>query len=321
MIDLPDRYEISKLLGEGGIGAVYLCKDLKLNRNVSIKVLKTESMTGSNMVRFQREAKALGRLEHPNVVKILDFGVSEGGSPYLVMDYLEGEDLDTILEREGSFDYDTSISYFSKIVRGLSLAHRKGIVHRDLKPGNIVYTKTGEIKMLDFGLARMVYDEDYLTAEGATLGSPLYMSPEQAKGEKIDYKSDVYSLGCLVFCMLTGKPPFLADTAFETIYMKLNNEVPRLNVKIDGAKVPQKFEELIDMMLKLDREERADLSHVVSVLNELNSDEGRAEGRIHDYGTKRSFNLNLSADQIVIVLFVLGLILIILGCIYYINYY
>src|SRR5262249_42826160 len=188
----------------------------------------------SYMQRFQKEAQAVGNLDHPNIVKVFDFGVDEKDRPYLVMDFLEGKTLGELIKTHGSLPMDQAVHIFEQACDSLDHAHGKGLVHRDLKPGNIMVVKghrdDHSVKILDFGIAKIVGDggavSQTLTNTGEIFGSPLYMSPEQCQTGSLDLRSDIYSMGCLMYETLAGKPPLQGATAYETIYKHIN-EMPK----------------------------------------------------------------------------------------------
>lgn len=222
------------MLGAGGMGKVYKAWDQQLGRDVALKTLTSAALVEGEVVRFQREAQAASQIRHASVIECFDFGVLECGQPYMVMEYVDGVTLKNVLKRDGAFDADHVLSILHRLTDGLIAIHRAGIVHRDLNSGNImlIESDTGySIKILDFGIARreMPLSESSLTRKDAILGNPLYMSPEQARGEVVDERSDIYSLGCIAFELLAGVPPFRAGNALATIKMHTEEDLPLLS--------------------------------------------------------------------------------------------
>ncbi|MFH2056000.1 MAG: serine/threonine-protein kinase [bacterium] len=220
------KYSIKKKLGEGGFGAVYLAED-NIGREVALKVLhpqvaQDEMLSGY----FRREAVALGRLSHPNIVLIHNFDQEEGKT-YIVMEYVDGPTLAKMLQRRGVMPVDDTLAIFVQVLRALGHAHSKGVVHRDIKPGNIMLTEAGQVKVGDFGIARVTGTEK-LTKTGTGAGSLLYMSPEQINGKGVDQRSDIYSLGATLYQMLTGSTPFQGDSDYEIMTKQLNEPPPPL---------------------------------------------------------------------------------------------
>jgi serine/threonine-protein kinase len=210
---VDERYRIERVLGSGGMGTVYEATHIVLARRMALKVLRHElAGQGDLSARFLREARAAASIEHPNVVRISDFGTLSSGQAYFVMELLSGTSLRTLVTH-GPLDPDRVASIAHQVADGLAAAHRAGIVHRDLKPDNIqIDPQAGDfVKVLDFGLAR-VAGTSRLTKEGVVFGTPQYMSPEQAAGEVVDHRSDIYGLGVMMYEMLTGRVPFEADT-------------------------------------------------------------------------------------------------------------
>ncbi|MCU0780107.1 MAG: protein kinase [Akkermansiaceae bacterium] len=210
---LDQRYRMGCLLGRGGMGAVYEAFDTRLERRVAIKILPPETGTDPEAhARFRREAKAMAALDHPHIVHIHDYGHTEDGSPYLVMEFVEGRDLHA-LRQSGALDLPGALGIVSQVCSALHYAHSRGIVHRDIKPANILVTREGVAKVADFGLARLAGTGEHprhdptLTLSGTTVGTPDYMAPEQFEGGKVDHRADIYALGVMLYDLLTGAPP------------------------------------------------------------------------------------------------------------------
>jgi beta-lactam-binding protein with PASTA domain/tRNA A-37 threonylcarbamoyl transferase component Bud32 len=209
---LSGRYELSHLVARGGMAEVYRARDQLLDRPVALKVLFPElSVDRSFVERFRREAQAAANLSHPNIVPVFDWG-EDNGTYFIVMEFVDGRPLSSILRTAGPLHPDRAAEIAADVAGALSYAHRHGVVHRDVKPGNVLITEEGTIKVTDFGIARAVNTEESLTQTGAVMGTATYFSPEQAEGMGVDSRSDIYSLGVVLFEMVTGRPPFLGDT-------------------------------------------------------------------------------------------------------------
>lgn len=231
------KYEILSLLGQGGMSAVFKAKNLVLNRIVAIKILLgNRNLNEQSLMRFQQEARAASQLDHPNIVKVHDFSVSIDHAPYMVMDYVEGSSIAEIIAAEGKMDFYRAIDLIVQSCDALAHAHEQGVVHRDLKPSNIMVTrlKNGRdlAKIVDFGVAKLLEEEQasapQLTRTGEVFGSPLYMSPEQCLGKKLDARTDIYSLACVLFEELAGAPPFRADNVLATMHMHISDAPPEI---------------------------------------------------------------------------------------------
>ena len=223
---LDGRYEIIEIIGVGGMAVVYKAFDNIDNRIVAVKVLKDEFLQNEEFRRrFKNESKAIAVLSHPNIVKIYD--VSYGDNlQYIVMEYVDGITLKEYIEQQGRLDIREAIYFVTQILRALQHAHDKGIVHRDIKPQNIMLLSDGTIKVTDFGIARFSRSETRTMTDGA-IGSVHYISPEQAKGSVTDAKTDLYSVGVVLYEMLTGKVPFQSDNAVSVALMQLQNDPVR----------------------------------------------------------------------------------------------
>jgi eukaryotic-like serine/threonine-protein kinase len=222
---LGGRYEVGRLLGRGGMAEVYLGTDRVLQRPVAVKVLGAWLGDDERFVRrFRHEALAAARLSHPHLVAVYDAG-SEGERHYIVMEHVPGETLADAVRREGRLPAARATAVARDVARALAVAHAAGIVHRDVKPANVMLTPDGRTKLTDLGIARTLDGED-LTRTTSILGSPNYVSPEQARGERVDARSDIYSLGCVLYEMLTGRPPFEAESPVAVAYKHVHEEPP-----------------------------------------------------------------------------------------------
>jgi serine/threonine-protein kinase len=234
---LGERYEIGGVLGRGGMAEVHRGRDLRLGREVAVKVLRSDlARDPSFQVRFRREAQASASLNHPAIVAVYDTGedrTSTGATPYIVMEYVEGETLRDVLRREGHLSPERAMSLSADICGALDFSHRNGIVHRDVKPGNVMITPQGTVKVMDFGIARAVSDSAAtMTSTAAVIGTAQYLSPEQARGESVDARSDVYSLGCMLYELVTGAPPFTGDSPVAVAYQHVRED-PKLPSSIN----------------------------------------------------------------------------------------
>jgi len=209
---LGGRYRVERELGRGGMAKVFEGTDTVLGRRVAIKLLAPQFAEDEGFVqRFRREAQAAARLSNPNVVSVFDTG-TDGGVHFIVMEYVEGRTLQDYLAGGGRIMPDRAIEIAEAVASALSAAHAQGVIHRDIKPGNIMLTPTGQVKVADFGIARMTTTAETVAQTAAVLGTASYLSPEQAQGEPVDGRSDIYSLGCVLYEMVTGRPPFLGDS-------------------------------------------------------------------------------------------------------------
>jgi beta-lactam-binding protein with PASTA domain/predicted Ser/Thr protein kinase len=234
---LADRYEVEQLLGQGGMARVFRGTDRVLNRSVAVKVLSPQFASDDQFVaRFRREAQAAAALNHPNIVSVYDTG-DQGDVHYIVMEYMEGRTLRDVIRQEGPILPERASEIGQAVARALSSAHEAGLVHRDIKPGNIMLTRDGEVKVMDFGIAR-TSTGDTLTQTAAVLGTASYLSPEQAQGTTVDARSDIYSLGCVLYEMLTGRAPFTGDSPVAIAYKHVREDaVPpgRLNPDVPSS--------------------------------------------------------------------------------------
>ena len=240
--NINDRYEIIGVIGEGGMANVYLAQDTILNRKVAVKVLRGDLANDDKFVRrFQREALSASSLSHPNIVEMYDVG-EEDGQYYIVMEYIEGKTLKQLVKKRGSLTVPEVIDIMLQLTSGLACAHDAYIIHRDIKPQNILILENGLVKITDFGIA-MAINNSQLTQTNSLLGSVHYLPPEQAGGQGSTMKSDIYSLGILMYEMLMGKIPFNGDNAVEIAMKHISDSLP--SVRENNHKIPQSIENII----------------------------------------------------------------------------
>lgn len=260
---LVERFHIMGKLGKGGMGAIYMAHDSILDRDVAIKTVARTNLNDQELMRFQREAKAACTLKHPNVIQLLDFGVLESGQPFMVMELIQGQSLAELIE-QGPQSPRFVLQIIEQVAGGMLDVHKSGIVHRDLKTGNImllnagVHTNQPIIKILDFGIAKSLgqnSQDSAMTKAGQIFGSPNSMSPEQVRGESLDHRSDIYSLGCIAFEMLTGRPLFVGESVMDVVSQHINEPPPRLWEACDQS-FPMELERLVAHMVLKDPEER-----------------------------------------------------------------
>ncbi|MDC3122450.1 PASTA domain-containing protein [Acidimicrobiaceae bacterium] len=226
---IKERYEIIQLLGEGGMSYVYKANDKQLKRTVAIKTLKPNYVQQEKFVeRFKREAQTAANLNHPNIVQIFDWGI--GDEPFFVMEYIEGNTLTSIIAKRRTISLNDVLFIGAQVSSGLQAAHSKGLVHRDIKPGNIMITPEGKVKVTDFGIVSLQNEESDITKTGSILGTASYISPEQAQGKPVSKESDLYSLGTVLYELITGSPPFEGDTPIATATKHITDKPEKLSV-------------------------------------------------------------------------------------------
>ncbi|TGD84666.1 Stk1 family PASTA domain-containing Ser/Thr kinase [Mycolicibacterium sp. CH28] len=226
---LSDRYELGEILGFGGMSEVHLARDTRLHRDVAVKVLRADlARDPSFYLRFRREAQNAAALNHPAIVAVYDTGEAEttnGPLPYIVMEYVDGVTLRDIVHTDGPMPPRRAIEIIADACQALNFSHQHGIIHRDVKPANIMISKTGAVKVMDFGIARALADAgNSVTQTAAVIGTAQYLSPEQARGEPVDARSDVYSLGCVLYELVTGEPPFVGDSPVAVAYQHVRED-------------------------------------------------------------------------------------------------
>jgi serine/threonine protein kinase len=264
--DIAGQFRVIEKIGSGGMGAVYKAEQPEMRRFVAIKILHSRYLSRADLVtRFKREARAMSHLSHPNTARVFLYGQLEDGACYFVMEYLEGRNLAQTVRREGPMDPTRAINVMVQACGALEEAHRVGIVHRDLKPENIFLTSQGGItdfpKVLDFGLAKVSERQMrpgslILTQEGMVFGTPEFMSPEQARGEKLDGRSDIYSLGIILYELLTGKLPFEAGQPMEFIQKHIKEKPIPLSERTPDRMFPPGLDEVLMKSLEKKPEDR-----------------------------------------------------------------
>ncbi len=283
---LGDRYELGDTLGRGGMAEVFEGQDLRLNRRVAVKVLRPDlARDPSFQSRFRREAQSAASLNDPNIVAVYDTGedVLDGGGehvmvPYIVMEYVDGHTLRELMSSGRRLLPERSLEIMAGVLSALDYSHAHGIIHRDIKPGNVMLTRSGDVKVMDFGIARAVADAQATMTQGnAVMGTAQYLSPEQARGEVVDARSDLYSAGCLFYELLTGRPPFQGESAVSVAYQHVS-ETPVPPSQVDPA-VPPALDPLVLKSLAKDPADRYQSA------NEFKADVERAMAGLPVTGT------------------------------------
>jgi tetratricopeptide (TPR) repeat protein/predicted Ser/Thr protein kinase len=250
---LANRYEITRLLGQGGMGAVYQATDRELERQVALKVIRADMAANLEILRrFKQELLLARQITHKNVIRIFDLGQSEG-IRFLTMEYIEGEDLQSVLRRKKKLEPAEAANIMSQVCRALEAAHAEGVIHRDLKPQNIMMDKSGRAYVMDFGIARSMLSSG-MTQTGALIGTPDYMSPEQAKGLPLDARSDLFSLGIIFYELLSGQTPFDADTTMGKLWKRTNEQARPLG-ELDKT-IPTALTDIVRKCLEIDPQKR-----------------------------------------------------------------
>lgn len=283
---LDDKYRLEEKVGEGGMGTVYRATHIQMENTVAVKILRPDLASDQTAVeRFRREARSTAQIRHPNAVAVTDFGVTrDAGIAYLVMEFLEGEDLRHKIKQKRRLDLEETALILSQTCSAVSAAHFRGIIHRDLKPDNIWLIKTEEgvehVKVLDFGIAKLKASTDVSLTQGAIIGTPYYMSPEQCRGEELDPGSDVYSLGVILYEMLTGRVPFDGSNPLAVV-LKHSTEHPR-RLRELRPDIPEQVERVVLRALEKKREDRQ--TSAVQLAQEFEA-ALPSEGSTRDFGS------------------------------------
>ncbi|MET0343891.1 MAG: serine/threonine-protein kinase [Polyangiales bacterium] len=264
--EIAGQFRVIQRIGSGGMGSVYKAEQPEMNRFVAIKILHPKYVSRPDLVsRFRREARAMSHLSHPNTARVYMYGQLEDGACYIVMEYLEGKNLAQITRAEGMLKAARAVNIMVQVCGALEEAHRQGMVHRDLKPENIFLTSQGGIadfpKVLDFGLAKVTQREMrpgslILTQEGMVFGTPEFMSPEQARGQQLDARSDIYSLGCILYEMLTGKLPFDAAQPMDYLALQIRGTPIPLGERVPNLELPVGLDLVVMRTIEKDPNQR-----------------------------------------------------------------
>jgi eukaryotic-like serine/threonine-protein kinase len=273
---IADRYELEELVGSGGMSGVYRAHDRLLERSVALKILHEQYTRDEDYVeRFRREARSVAQLTHPNIVTVIDRG-EQDGRQFIVFEYVDGENLKELVEREGPLPVHEVIELGLQVARGLAFAHDNGLVHRDVKPQNVLLDRDGRAKVTDFGIARSL-DVDGMTITGTIMGTSNYIAPEQARGQPVDEQTDVYSLGCVLYELLVGEVPYDGDN-FVTVAMRhVNDPVP--HVADRRRDVPPRLDAAIAQAMAKDHDDRfGSMAEFAAELEACYSELGSEEG-------------------------------------------
>lgn len=277
---IDGKYEILRKLGQGGMGVVFHARHIYMDKEVAIKMLSAELAESEiSFKRFQAEARAAAALNHPNIIKVTDLDMSSQGFPFIVMDYLEGRPLDSVLAKQRTFKWERAVTMFIKICDALRHAHSRRVVHRDLKPSNIMLAIDDDgleyPVVVDFGLAKL-FDVDgkgkgaKLTQTGQVFGTCLYMSPEQCQAQELDGRSDMYSMGCMMYEVLTGTAPFMRDNFMLTVMAHINEEAVPIEQVVPGTVFPARLNDIVHKCMRKNIAERyASMDEVIDALQQV----------------------------------------------------
>jgi serine/threonine-protein kinase len=297
---INDRFKVLEMVARGGMGRVYRAQQAPLGRTVALKVLDPKTAQNEEDTEFQArfflEAATAAKLSHPNTVTVFDYGKTSDDIYFIVMEFVEGRTLSAMLKQTGPLDPHRAIHIAIQIARSVREAHGLGVIHRDLKPANVLITKHADeddfVKVLDFGLVKNMKENQELTQQGLFMGSPKYMSPEQIQGGAIDARTDVYSLGCILYLMLTGRVPFEGTTQVQTLMAHLKQEVPDM-VREDGVPIPQEIQHVILKCLKKDANDRfSSMNDVILALKQAGGAIGAGYGSSQSVSMSGEFDLS-----------------------------
>lgn len=291
------KYEIVSLLGRGGLSVVYKANHILLKKPVALKLLSQANPGEKITARLQQEAMAASHLDHANVVKVHQFELLNGKIPFLVLEYVDGTSLSELIQDHGPLDYERAVGIVLQVCEALAHAHERGVVHRDLKPSNILICREASskdfVKIVDFGMARLLWadgaEQTQLTQSGEVFGTPLYMSTEQCQGKEIDWRSDIYSLGCIFYEMLTGSPPFPRENVMQAVLAHIHDEVEPLPDSVAPEPLKHQLQHILTKALEKDRSKRYQLvKELAKDLESLSPDKSPQLERQRKIMTRRS---------------------------------
>lgn len=291
---LAGRYELIERIGEGGMAVVYKARCKLLNRYVAVKILRPEYVKDKQFVEnFRKESQAAASLQHPNIISIYDVG-KEGDINYIVMELIDGEPLSDIIDEKAPLDYRVAIDYARQIASALNFAHSHGLIHRDIKPHNVMITKTGVAKLGDFGIAKAVSNATVVAETTKVMGSVHYFSPEQARGGKVDERTDIYSLGIVLYEMLTGDVPFDGDNPVQVALMHINDEMTPPSQVVKG--IPPALEKIV--MKATNKYQASRYNSMAELIEDLDNIEFVTKMLASDRGAKETGKENLSSKKL-----------------------
>lgn len=290
------QYSIDELIGGGAMGQVFRAHQHSIGRDVAVKFLSYNQKSDElGQKRMAREAKAMGKLNHPGLVSTYEFGTTDYGQPYIVMEYLKGEPLSELLSREVTLTPEKTVAFSKQLAKAMDYSHRNGVIHRDIKPANIMVSmepKEEFLKVFDFGIARLTQDSQLLTRPGMVMGSPVYMSPEQCKGQDTDARSDIYALGVIMYLSLTGSYPIIGEGGQMTMIHKISKEPLPISKIAPNLNIHWSLEKLIMSMLSIDPLLRPQtMSHVIQELNLIEENSNYVENKKNAGCSKAGFEL------------------------------
>lgn len=315
-MDSGQSYEVLDLLGKGGMGQVYKAKNCQTGEIVAIKtLLESLSEDTAALKRFKLEAETARELDHPNLTRVLEFATTKSGDSVILMEFVEGKTLRQLLDQSGPVIPERAVDLFIELAEGFDYAHQKGVIHRDIKPSNVIpsFDDTNSSRILDFGIAKVdaisSRETQDLTRTGGVFGSPYYMSPEQCLGFRLDSRSDVYSLGCLMFEVLSGKPPFAGENPMQLVVSHINENPERLDRSIRNSDVGKSLDNVISRCLAKEQDERyQSMEELLQDLKHIKDGEA-----IPEYVTKKTLKANLSPATVVYSIAFVGLCCLVVG--------